>query len=405
MINGISFDGSPAKPVVLKCFICDAPAKALIKGTIQYNGRYGCDFCEVRGEFDGRMLFLYKGKGRTDKSFREQSNPEHHKSFSPLLELEIDMIKQFPIDAMHCIDLGVTKRLIMLWKEGPLAHRLSAGQIKLLGDYHCSLKPFLPSEFNRKPRSLEELKLWKATEFRTFLMYSGPVILKGILTKEKYNNFMCLSIAVCMLYNAKLVAKYRSYAHELLSCFVEQARIIYSDKFVAYNVHCLYHMADIAEIYGCLENCVAYPFENNMSKIKRYVRGTAKPIVQVARRFMEMNRINRSTAEGSSLKSKRREIPLKGSCYRMNNGKFCIVHEGRKAKNQILCELYKKTDSLYNSPCDSRIIGVYKVSRSNTEMQLCNVQDLHSTVINIPQVLFDKDQTNTAIIIPMMHSK
>ena len=185
MINGISFDGSPAKPVVLKCFLCDAPAKALIKGTIQYNGRYGCDFCEVRGEFDGIMLFLYKGKGRTDKSFREQSNPEHHKSFSPLLALEIDMIKQFPIDAMHCIDLGVTKRLILLWKEGTLVHRLSSGKIKLLGDYHCSLKPFLPSEFNRKPRSLEELKPWKATEFRTFLMYSGPVILKGILTKEK----------------------------------------------------------------------------------------------------------------------------------------------------------------------------------------------------------------------------
>lgn len=32
----------------------------------------------------------------------------------------------------------------------------------------------LPTEFNRIPRKADALKKWKATEFRTFLLYIGP---------------------------------------------------------------------------------------------------------------------------------------------------------------------------------------------------------------------------------------
>ncbi len=127
MENGITVDNGCIKSVLLKCFVCDAPAKALIKGTVQFNGRYGCDYCEVRGQHNGMMSFLEVGKLRTDKSFRERTNPQHHKNDTPLEQLNIDMINQFPIDPMHCVDLGVTKKLMLQWKEGILNYRLSAG--------------------------------------------------------------------------------------------------------------------------------------------------------------------------------------------------------------------------------------------------------------------------------------
>lgn len=44
-------------------------------------------------------------------------------------------------------------------------------------------------EFNRKLRPFDEFTHWKATEFRTFLLYTGPVALKHILKTEMYENF------------------------------------------------------------------------------------------------------------------------------------------------------------------------------------------------------------------------
>ena len=130
-INGMNGMG-----VIIRNIICDAPARAFAKGITQFNGRYGCDFCNVKGVYqNGRMMFLYQGEPRTDSSFRQRQNMEHHKRTSLFEQLEIDMINQFPIDPMHAIDLGVPKRLLLLRKEGPLPYRLSANMISTIGDY------------------------------------------------------------------------------------------------------------------------------------------------------------------------------------------------------------------------------------------------------------------------------
>lgn len=89
-LTDTGFDG---KSIIIKNIICDAPARALIKGIAQFNGRYGCDFCEVKGVHESKMLFLYKGNLRTNESFRQKTNADHHKTETVLLNLDIDMIK------------------------------------------------------------------------------------------------------------------------------------------------------------------------------------------------------------------------------------------------------------------------------------------------------------------------
>ena len=56
-------------------------------------------------------------------------------------------------------------------KEGSLqsAARLSQKQVKEISFKLESLTGTVVSEFARQPRSLEELRRWKATEFRQFL--------------------------------------------------------------------------------------------------------------------------------------------------------------------------------------------------------------------------------------------
>jgi hypothetical protein len=171
--------------VVPKLFICDAPAKAMIKSIIQFNGRYGCDLCEVEGIYqDSRMVFGEVGPLRTDASFRSKCNPLHHKSTSILERLDVDMIQAFPVDPMHCIDLGVTRRLLAVYKLGPRHARLSINQLNMLSKFLLAIQSSFPCEFNRKPRGFDDFKFWKAIEFRSFLLYSGPIVLKHALPQK-----------------------------------------------------------------------------------------------------------------------------------------------------------------------------------------------------------------------------
>ena len=379
MENGLSLDEGRRLPVVVKCFVCDAPARALIKGTVQFNGTYGCDFCCVKGCYNNhRMLFHGTGALRTNTTFRCQDNKEHHKFSSILLSLDIDMIVNFPIDPMHCIDLGVMKKLLLTWREGPKPLRLSAGHLNLISAYLSALKPFFPSEFNRKPRGLDELKFWKATEFRTFLLYCGPVILRYILPHDKYVNFLCLSMAVRILYNPTFVRLYKTYAHNLLVCFIENAAILYSDDMMTYNLHCLHHVADLAECYGSLEVITAYAFENNMSKIKRLIRGPSKPVVQIARRLSEMNMCNHPTPQ-TALK-----LPRKQECYQLRNGKFCVIHTVQAQCKRALCEVFTRSYDFFTSPCESRELGIHQVRSQLTDMKYVDFEDLVKKALCIP---------------------
>lgn len=65
---------------------------------------------------------------------------------------------------MHNICLGIVKRLLNTWIRGPLKVRLSNNKVQVLSQRLINLKSFIPLEFNRKPRSLDELAFWKAIE-------------------------------------------------------------------------------------------------------------------------------------------------------------------------------------------------------------------------------------------------
>lgn len=56
----------------------------------------------------------------------------------------------------------------------------------------------IPSEFNRKPRSVTEIRWWKNS---VKLFYTGPVGLKKLLVKAKYLNFISSHVASTILMN------------------------------------------------------------------------------------------------------------------------------------------------------------------------------------------------------------
>ena len=384
-------EGYTGIPFEVRYIICDAPARAMVKATIQFNGRYGCDFCDVKGIYERRMMFLYKGDARTNRTFREEDNPEHHKGKSIFLDLDIDMIQQFPIDPMHCVDLGVTKRLILYWKEGDRKHRVENSQLNVISKFNLAIRHF-PTAFNRKPRSLDEVKMWKATEFRTFLLYVGPVVLKWVLPPAEYRLFLTLSVAITILCTKQLVVDHSVFADQLLNYFVTGSINRYSNKFCTYNVHCLLHLAEIAKRAEGLMNCSAYKFENNMTDIKRSVRGTTNPITQIANRVIERLQIGLTTEPEDQEEDNEKHIKLKANgekCYLVKGDtdprastklkSFVLIQEVEG--DRLLCEQFQDAQAFFTEPWDSRHIGIFKANKSSTIIREFEKRQVVSEVI------------------------
>lgn len=80
-------------------------------GTVGFNGRHGCIKCTVEGEYDkkGRHMSFPKidCPRRTNESFRNQTDSDHHKCVTPLIKLPIDMVGDVIIaDSLHLFHLG-----------------------------------------------------------------------------------------------------------------------------------------------------------------------------------------------------------------------------------------------------------------------------------------------------------
>jgi hypothetical protein len=399
--DGFNINGVHVR-VRLSCIVCDAPAKAFVKGIIQFNGKYGCDRCVQKGTYsDGRMLFLHSdAELRTDESFRKQENKKHHKNYSPFCDLPIDMINDFPVDYMHQVNLGVTKRLLLAWICGPPIARLDTVKIATISSKLSDIRSCMPRDFARRPRSLEYVRLWKATEFRQFLLYTGPIVLKDILDKDKYIHFLSLSCGIALLINESTAVQYNDFAKQLLKFFVDKSIDLYGKNFVTYNVHSMVHLGEVALRYGCLDNCSAYPFENYMQVLKRCVRSTKNPIVQIVHRLRESELITGQTTVGLAEATVDVRAAYPDNCFLLSNGKYCLCRELVSNNSEVLCEVYNRTYSWFSKdlPCDSRLRGINRVTLTNHQMKKFPVRDI------VGKAVFVRMNDGTAVIIRLLHS-
>ncbi|KAK0136622.1 hypothetical protein N1851_027195 [Merluccius polli] len=349
------------------CFVCDAPVKAFVKNVKLCTGYYGCDRCVQRGEWYEKVTYQdTEVEARSDDSFRQQTQGEHHHGSTPLLDLPINMIRAFPIDYMHQACLGVMKRLLFMWCRGVKGLKMSATQIEQVSSRLTNLRPHIPSSFARKPRDLKELERWKATEYRQFMLYTGKIVLN-----EFFGHFMTFSVAMNILVSPALVENHWRYAADLLRFFVERGRELYGNQFLVYNVHSMLHIAEDAVTFAGLDNCSAFKFENCLKKIKKMVRSGRCPLSQVVKRLEE--------CAGQPMEYGRQSS---NSSFILNHRECCEVIEERDGSQ--LCRVFQHPEPLFSVPCDSTLIGVLKFKISDTVLRWIPKDNLKQSAIKIP---------------------
>ncbi|EFN84695.1 hypothetical protein EAI_00175, partial [Harpegnathos saltator] len=202
--------------------ICDAPAKAFMLQIKGHNGYSSCTKCITEGSYvNGKMCFPEtNAQVRTDTDFRLRKDENYHIGHSALLALpNFDLVNNILLDYMHLVCLGVMRKLLYIWLFGDFKVRLQHRKVETISsELENVLKLYMPCEFVHKPRSLALVKLWKATEFRNVLLYTGCVAFK-LLRKDLYHHFLVLHAAIRILCCSQF-EELIDYAQELLQYFV-----------------------------------------------------------------------------------------------------------------------------------------------------------------------------------------
>lgn len=238
---------------------------------------------------------------RTDQSFREQRQKEHHLNTSPLLRIQppIDLIYSFSLDYMHMCCLGIIKKFyVMDLLFNKTAVRLKSSLTKKLSERITFIKRFIPDEFQRKLRPF--VPNLKASELRFIALYAGPIIFKEIISPELYDHFLLLHVALRILCTKNVAQHFNDTARSYLKTYFVLLPKFYGKESHVLNAHYLIYLADDVRQDYTLNDLSAFPFESQLGEIKKLLRTANKSLAQICRRIHEKKIIKRKAVISSA---------------------------------------------------------------------------------------------------------
>lgn len=423
--------------VVLKFFLADKPARTYAKCIKPHTGYHACERCTLKGDiFQNRIIYpnvLNEECKRTNTSFRNQKDKDHHVGLSPLMKIpNLDMVKQFPLDFMHLICLGVMKKLLIeLWLSGTT--KLKKEDSLRMSQKLTNMSSQVTCDFQRTTTSLGEASKLKAAELRFILLYAGPFILKGVLPDDLYKHFMLLHVAFRILCSDTLFLKYSSFAENYLQRFFLLSQVLYGKHVAIFNMHNLIHVTDDVKNLNCnLNDLSAFPFENFLGHMKKNIKCGKKPLTQYCNglereicynpvvtkkigkveitssvKKNEIFIIKSVSFDGSDLKTKNpnnfvllknksiieiSSIYSKSSQLPSDSSKICI--KGRELDT---------IQAAYTYPTNSELFNMYEVKQNekNKEQEFV-LSDVKCKMVLLKVFEFENDE-KTEIAVPLLH--
>lgn len=409
--GGINFHGNRIS-IKLRCFIADAPARAFILNHRSHMSAVPCSKCKVSGTLrSGHYVFNgINHRLRTDQEYISCIDEEHHKEgTSPLSLLPIGIVSQVPFEYMHLVCLGVMKKLLSAWVQGKYSRLAKLSGISI--DRICVrlniFRKFCPSDFARRPTSLELYSKYKATELRQFLLYTGPIVTRDILDEQLYKHFLLLHGAMRVLVSKSPSRQQLTFAELALNKFVLRCELLYGPNFNSYNVHGLLHLTDDVKRFGNLDSFSAFPYENNMSMFRKYFRKPSLPLQQICNRMSElrqhglMQRNIDSSIRVSQPRNKTRHCNeyckiqfngilisthLRDNCCMLNDGSICIVKNILVENNcyRLVVTQFLQVDNFHTIGIISSALNVYKCGNLDREWFTIDIDNVKAKCYRMP---------------------
>ncbi|XP_042150447.1 uncharacterized protein LOC121838324 [Ixodes scapularis] len=277
----------------------DTVARCMLMNMTQFNGAFGCGWCEAEGEVvekgrgHVRVYPAVVGTTRSHESFlhhsekaEKQGAPSHGvKGASILFGLAFfNFASGFVVDYMHAVCSGFVRSTAFMWFKGRSGQHYHLGSF--MSEIDMKLKALQPIwEISRLPRSLKDMKFWKSSEWRSWMLFYSPVVLKGFLPKKYFDNWLKFVRIMHFLLSRSVPLDSLPQVKRAMTAFLKEFEELYGQVNMTYNTHLLLHLIDSVRLWGPLWGYSAYPFESMNGKLVRLVNGTRYVQCQIIDKF------------------------------------------------------------------------------------------------------------------------
>ncbi len=187
---------------------------------------------------------------------------------------------------MHCILIGVQKGLTNFFCDPQFSKEkfyITKKNRQLLNKRILSIKP--NREVVRKPRSLEHRSNFKASEYRSMLLYYFPVCLSGLVANVYVKHVRLLSAATYILLKSTIPRQEIDEAEKMLLRFVIQHQQLFGEENMVMNIHLVKHLVECVRALGPLWSHSAFSFERNNGVLLKKVNGTTDLLLQISSKY------------------------------------------------------------------------------------------------------------------------
>lgn len=198
---------------------------------------------------------------------------------------DFDIINGFAIDYMHSVLLGIVRKLMSLWFD-QRNYREKYYIRKHIEEVNKRIQQIhLPTEIQRRPRSLNERSNWKANELRSWLLIYSVGTLYKVLPIAYLNNYIKLIAAIAIYLQSSISETDLQNAREYINAFLIEFEQLYGEENMLYNLHTISHLPDCVTNLGPIWSYSNFPFENNNGKLVSYVLSTTAVLNQICSKY------------------------------------------------------------------------------------------------------------------------
>lgn len=278
--------------IVVPLIVADAPARAKIQNILNFNGRYGCNTCEIKmkkclGDEQARVTrsypFLENIRLRNGKRMEIQAekvsqntkikNIKGVKGKTIISSLPfLDLGTCLPPEYMHSTLLGVGLQCMTFFfdSSGPWSIRKSAREID---NQFLKIRP--PHFFSRMPRRiLENLKSFKASEIYNWILFYSCPLMQNFQCEKYFQHWLLFVESLFTLLQRSITENELKKTEILLKLFVRDFCKLYGERSATYNVHQLLHLVVCVRRWGPLWAWSAFSFESFNGQLTKLTHGT-----------------------------------------------------------------------------------------------------------------------------------
>lgn len=272
----------------------------------QYNGKFGCTFCPHSTEtingickypitetvyplrtHDGIIQDMKATVNTREDGTVVITEITGVKGPSTLMNLNyFDLGKCMSAESMHLLYLGAIRQYTeLLLSACDKPYYIGSPVIKAMINARllCFQNPQL---ITRSPRPIDLINLWKASEWRSWLLFYCLICLKGILPKKYLVHLAKLVAAIEIRLGSSISQEDLNRAHNLLVEFVVYFQEYFGKDQMTYSIHLLLHLVQNVRNLGPLFVHDAFCFENENRLILQLKKIPTEVGVQIAKRYL-----------------------------------------------------------------------------------------------------------------------